>query len=48
VGIEIGGKKVVGGKLGVYVEEELGTGPLEVGDTAVEEVKGIALEGGKP
>jgi hypothetical protein len=44
MGIEIGGKKVGGGKLGAFAEE-LGTG-LEVGDTAVDKVKGIALEGG--
>jgi hypothetical protein len=44
MGIEIGSKKVGGGKLGAFAEE-LGAG-LEVGDTAVE-VKGITSEGRK-
>jgi hypothetical protein len=42
--VEIGSKKVGGGKLGTFAEE-LGAG-LEVGDTAVE-VKGIASKGRK-
>jgi hypothetical protein len=41
VGIEIGVKKVGGGKLGAFLEEQQGTGlEHQVGDTMVEEVKG--------